>query len=144
MPAGVPEALSLVQQINGTNPAAGVEVTETVPADRWWRLLCVTVQLVQGLTQTPQPILVIDDGTDVVYQALGAAAAQAASTTARYTWAAGLPMATAGATPNIHHQAPLPEDLVLEPGWRVRTSTLGIGANSDYGAPSLLVVEYGA
>lgn len=126
------------------NPAAGAEISETVPAGETWGLKAVSVLLVQGLTQTPQPILVVDDGTDVVFEALGASGAQAASTSCRYNWAPGLvTSAIVGAGANGHAYAPLPPDLVLEEGWRVRTVTLGIGANTDYGVATLLVVQYG-
>jgi len=48
---------------NGTNPAAAVEVVETVPAGHAWLVSSVAVPLAQGATQTPQPILVVDEGT---------------------------------------------------------------------------------
>lgn len=127
----------------GTNPAANTEVSETVPAGQTWQLLAVSVALVQGLTQTPQPILQIDDGTTVLFESFGASAAQAASTTCRYTWAAGNTVsALIGATTNVHAVAPLPEGLVLAAGSRIKTVTVGIGANSDYGAPALYVVKF--
>lgn len=127
----------------GTNPAANVEISETVPAGETWLLLAVSALLVQGATQTPLPILVIDDGTNVIHEAHGATAAQAASTTARYTWAAGLPAPAAllGATPDLHGLAPLPYGLILPAGCRVRTNTIGKGANTDWGAPVLLVAK---
>src|SRR5215471_1246247 len=121
----------------GTNPAAGSEISETVPAGASWGLLAVSISLVQGLTQTPQPVLTIDDGTDIVFQSVGASAAQAVSTTCRYNWAPGLATsAVLGSGANCVAFAPLPAGLVLGAGWRVRTSTLGIGANSDYAAPA--------
>lgn len=130
-------------QVNGTSPAAGAEVSETVPAGKWWGLQSVSIPLVQGITNTPQPILVIDDGTDVIIELFGATTAQAVSTTCRYNWAPGLPLsALVGATTNVHATAPLPEDLILGPGFRIRTVTLGIAATSDYGVPSLYVAEY--
>ena len=142
-PVGVPGSLAERLQINGSNPAANAEISETVPAGKTWVLLSVSVLLVQGITQTPQPILVIDDGTDVVFESFGSSAAQAVSTTCRYTWGPGLPFTgQVGVTTGVHSTAPLPEDMVLPAGWRIRTVTLGIGANSDYGAPSLYVVEY--
>jgi hypothetical protein len=120
------------------DPAAGAEIADTVPAGATWELLAVSVALVQGLTQTPQPILIIDDGTDVLYEEFGASATQAVSTTCRYNWAPGLPLsAIVGATTNCHATAPMPENLVLGAGFRVRTSTLGIGANSNYGPAAL-------
>lgn len=128
-------------QLNGSNPAAGAEVSQTVPGGERWELKAVSVALVQGLTQTPQPILQIDDGTDVVYESFGASAAQAVSTTCRYTWAPGHTLSgLVGATTNVHAVAPLPFGLVLDAGWRIKTVTLGIGANSDYGAPSFYYV----
>lgn len=133
------------KSVQGADPAANAEVGPiAVPAGKFWRLLTVSVSLVQGLTQTPQPILTVDDGTNVLFEGFGSSAAQAASTTCRYTWASDLPLtAQVGAGAGVHSMAPLPEDLVLQPGWRIRTQTLGIGANSDYGVPSLLVLEYG-
>lgn len=131
-----------IVQINGTNPAANTEISETVPAGKAWLLKAVSVALVQGITQTPQPILVIDDGTDVVFESFGSSAAQAASTTCRYTWAPELSLTgQIGTGANIHSMAPLLEELVLPAGYRVRTVTLGIGANTDYGVPSLYVAE---
>lgn len=130
-------------RVAGTNPAANTEITETVPVGETWRLLAVTVALVQGATQTPQPILIVDDGTNVVFESFGSSAAQAASTTCQYTWAPGLALSgQVGSGTNVHSLGPLLEGLVLPAGYRVRTSTLGIGANSDYGPPGLLVVKY--
>lgn len=144
MPYGAVSSLNAVKAFVGTDPAANTEIVETVPAGKQWLLVAVTVQLVQGLTQQPQPILVIDDGVNVIYEAFGSSNVQAVSTTTRYNWAIGLPLsAQTGATTNVHATAPLPEGLVLNTGARVQTNTLGKGANSDYGAPVLYVVEYG-
>ena len=136
-------ATSALLQANGTNPAANTEITETVPAGKFWELISFSVALVQGITQTPQPILQLDDGTDVIFESFGSSAVQAVSTTCRYTWAPGLPLTgQVGATTNVHSTGGLPEGLILGPGYRIKTLTIGIGANSDYGAPSLLYVEY--
>lgn len=145
MARGVASAVSTLRLVTGADPAAGAEgISEAVPAGKWWELIAVSVSLVQGLTQTPQPVLVIDDGTTTLAEFFGASAAQAASTTCRYTWGADLPLgAIVGAGANGRATAPLPGGLVLPSGYRVRTSTLGIGANSNYGVPTLYVVEYG-
>lgn len=136
----------VLQRVPSADPAAGAEVAYTVPAGSTLKLLVVTVQLVQGLTQTPLPTLVIDDGTNIIYQAPGSsdATGQPASTTARYTWAVGLPLtARVGTTPNIYAYAPLPQGLILPTNWRVRTVTAGSGANTDYGVATLLAEDYG-
>lgn len=135
--------LSGALQVNGTDVAANTEFSHTVPEGKAWRLISVSVALVQGITQTPQPLLILDDGTDVIFEGFGCTTAQAVSTTCRYTWAAGLALTgLIGATTNVHANAPLPAGFVLTPGYRIRSSTVGIGANSNYGAPSFYVVEY--
>lgn len=135
--------LSGALQVNGTNVAANTEFSDTVPTGKAWRLIAVSVALVQGITQTPQPLLILDDGTDVIFEGFGCTTAQAVSTTCRYTWAPGLTLTgLIGATTNVHANAPLPEGFILLPGYRIRSSTVGIGANSDYGAPSYYVIEY--
>lgn len=138
---GIPEAIKVV---TGADPAANAEVAVTVTTGRAWLLLGVSVSLVQGITQTPQPILTIDDGTTTLFEGFGSSAAQSVSTTCRYNWAPGLTLsAQVGATTNVHATAPLPSGLILPSGSRITTNTLGKGANSDYGVPALYVVEYG-
>lgn len=141
MPTVAERALAVV---TGTNVAANTEWTETVPAGTWYQLLSVTITLVQGATQTPQPKLVIDDGTTTLFASFGSTTAQAASTTQRYTWAPGLTLSgNVGATTNVHSVAPLPAGMVLGPGYKLSSgTTVGIGANSDYTAPSFLVWKY--
>lgn len=135
--------LHSVRSITGTDPAANVEISEEVPEEKQWLLLAVTVKLVQGATQEPWPILQITDGTNVIWRAYGGAAKSAAEKTSFYTWAVGASVATAGATPNIITTSPLPAHLILNPGWKIQTETVSKGANTNYGAPQLYVVEHG-
>jgi len=128
--------------VSGTNPAANAEVSQTVPAGELWLLFCVTVACVQGGTQTPLPILSITDGTTKFFESAGSTTVQAVSTTTQYTWAPGLVTSgQIGATTNVHSFAPLPEGLLLEAGYVIATTTIGIGANTDYGAPAFFVVK---
>lgn len=138
-----PSAFSTRLNFQGTNQAANTEISETVPAGKTWQLVSVSVALVQGATQTPQPLLQLDDGTNIFFEQFGSSAAQAISTTCRYTWAVQSAFTgQIGATTNVHSTAPLPDQLFLPGGYRIKTSTIGIGANSDYGVPSLFVIEY--
>lgn len=140
----LPSNIWVYKRVAGANPAAGSEVSDAVPAGKFWLLLCVNVQLVQGITQTPLPILQIDDGANVILESPGTSAAQAVSTTAAYSWAPSLPLTgQIGATPNIRSSGSLPYPLLLPSGYRVRTVTQGIGANTDYGVPSYYVLEIG-
>src|SRR6266542_656722 len=75
--------------VQGTDPAANTEFSVTVTAGKYWALYAVSVNLVQGATQTPQPTLIIDDGTNVLFQGFGASSAQNASVTTQYTWEIG-------------------------------------------------------
>jgi hypothetical protein len=126
----------------GSDPAANTEFSQTVPAGELWLLLSVSVALVQGATQTPQPVLTITDGTNTIYQSYGATGAQAVSTTCQYNWAVGLTLAAlVGATTGVKAVAPLPADLLLEAGSVIASSTVGKGANSNYGAPVFRVLK---
>lgn len=139
MPGG--SNLYTYKRVAGADPAANVEISDAVPAGKVWQLLSVSVSLVQGAVQTPQPSLIIDDGTNVLFQGFGASSAQNAGVTCQYTWAPDLPLSAAGALTIA--TAPLPSGLFLPPGFRIRTVTAGKGANTDYGVPSYFVVEYG-
>jgi hypothetical protein len=127
--------------ITGSDPAAGAECSDAVPTGKAWQLLSWAVTLAQGITQTPLPDLIIDDGTSVIYQAPLASSAQNASVTAQYFAAPGLTLGAGGAATRIN--APLPLGLILPAGFRIRTVTAGIGANSNYGSPRIFVVEHG-
>lgn len=143
-PPGNLSGLSVWKPVLAADPAANAEVLATVPAGKSWLLMSVSVQLVQGITNTPQPILTLDDGTNVFYESFGSSAAQAVSTTCRYTWAPDSPLTgQVGATTNVHSTAPLPEGLILGPGYRVQTNTLGLAATANYGVPVLYVCEFG-
>jgi hypothetical protein len=139
----LPSNSFVYKRVAGTDPAANNEVSDAVPTGKTWWLLAVTVALVQGITQTPQPILVIDDGAASIFESFGSTAAQAVSTTCQYTWAGDVQLTgQVGATTNVHSVAPLPQNLVLPPGYRIRTNTIGLGANSNYGVPSYYVIEF--
>jgi hypothetical protein len=133
-----------IKTVATADPAANAELTATVPgsasAPKYWKLLAVTVQLVQGATQTPLPNLVLTDGTSEFFSAPGASAAVSAATTTQMTWAPNLTL-TAGAALTRNY-APIPVGLVLPFGYKVTTVTTGIGANTNYGIAQIWVVEY--
>lgn len=136
-----PSNVSVIKRVAGANPAANAEVSDAVPAGKAWFLMSVSVQLVQGATQTPFPSLTIDDGANILFQGFAGTAAVSAATTTQVTWAANLP--ASGAAASTATTGPLPFGLVLLAGYRIRTSTTGIGANTDYGIPSYFVCELG-
>lgn len=142
MPRGVPSSLASLEAFLGSNPAAGSEISESVPAGRYWEVLAVAFTNVQGGAGTSLPDLVIDDGgSNVQYQAPCASSAQNTGVTARYFVAPGLTLGAGGAATRIN--SPLPTGLILGPGWRIKTVTAGLSANTDYGSPMILLIEYG-
>lgn len=138
----LPNSRVTYKRVTGINPAANTELSDAVPANKIWIVLSYFVQLVQGITQTPQPILQFDDGASVFWESVGSTAAQAASTTCSYTWSHtyASPSAQFSTGANVRAFAPLSQ-IPLLAGYHIKSSTLGIGANSDYGAPQLYVAE---
>lgn len=130
----------------GADAAANAEAgTITVPAGERWLLKAVHVECVQGATQTPWPRLVIGNGSRTVFVGHSGTAAQAASTTCQHSWAPGQPvLGPSGATTACAAQGPLPEGLILEAGWTIATSTVGLGANTNYGVMAALVQKLSA
>lgn len=130
----------IIKVVTGTDPVANTETSDTVPAGKAWLLLGYSVQMVQGATQTPWPSLILDDGTSTLFQAFSGTAAQSAGVTTQHSWGVNVPATGSAAT--TANTGPLPFALLLPAGYRCRTSTTGIGANSNYGAPKIFVAEY--
>lgn len=119
------------------NPAAGAEHLFTVPGDYMLRLLAVRLQLTTDITVANRaPSILLDDGNSVFYEH-ETPVTQGASETRSYTWAAGLGYASAGIIENAIVIG-IPE-LVLLPGWRIRTATAGLVPGDDYAASAALV-----
>jgi hypothetical protein len=130
--------------VSGTDVAANTEFSHTVPTGKLWVVKLVSVRLVQGATQTPRPSLLLDDGGGQPFvQSIGSSAVQAASTNCIYQWFAGTALTgQVGVSPDFFSQAPIPDGLQLPAGYRLRSVTGGIGANSNYEAPRFYVVEF--
>jgi hypothetical protein len=140
----LPSSLGTIKKVVAATPGAGVDWTQTVPAGKWWMLISAYAIMTQGITQTPQPILQLDDGATVFFEAPGSTTAQAVSTTCAYTWGPGFTLSgQIGTGAGIRSVSPIPEDIILWAGYRIKVVTVGIGANSQWGAPQLYVAELG-
>jgi len=128
-----------IRTITGTNPAANTEVLETVPTGARWRLLALTVRLVNDATVANRlPILILDDGlASMAWSAVTSAMTAGAQWQA--TW--GTYGVTIAPT-SLGSIAALPDGLVLLAGHRIRTNTLNFQAGDEYGAPQLTVEEW--
>ncbi len=129
----------VIRSIAGTDPAAGAEIAEVVPANARWQLDTVRVELVTDATVANRTVtLIVDDGATTL-ASVTASAAQAASLTRQYQAYAS------GGAPRLDGTVfylPIPPELMLMGGFRVRTSTAGIVAGDNFGAPQLLVEEW--
>lgn len=129
----------VLRVVTGTDPAANTEISETVPAGKMWRIISINFTLVtDGTAANRRPRLFFDDGTTEFYR-VGSTQDHAASTTYVYTAAAqGASQSNNGNTVML----PLPPDLILGPGFRIRTSTASAQSTDNYGAPAIYVEEW--
>jgi hypothetical protein len=134
------EGPGVIQSITGTDPAAGVEISETVPTNARWRFLAARFVLVTNATVANRSVTWnADDGAALFYT--GASHdVQAASQTLTYCAGPGFVAARAPAALNV--EIPVPVHLVLAGGFRLRTVTGNLQAGDNYGAPQLLVEEW--
>jgi hypothetical protein len=142
---GSPVANSLasagaLRAIAGTQPAAGAEVSETVPTGARWLLLAAELDLVtNGNAANRVPQLTIDDGT-TVYARVSGNQNETASKTWRNSFVQG-GQQIADVTRFII-TTPIGDGLMLGAGHRIRTVTSAIDAGDQYGVPQLLVKEW--
>ncbi len=122
----------------GTDPAAGAEISETVPDRRRWLLRGIYFSLTTSATVADRLVhLIIDDGTNIIAK-ICVVIAHAADTAKDYSFA------NYGSTqlnPVLCFYLPLPL-LPLAAGYRIRTSTDLIEGDDDFTAPQLLVEEW--
>lgn len=128
-----------MRSIVGTTPASGAEISETVPAGAVWRLSLFSFSITTtAAAGSRNPVLVIDDGVNIL-ATLPPNFSPPASTTWNYSYGAGLPSFDVGQPGSIE---PLPVDLYLPAGFRIRTVTGTLVAGDQYTSPKYLVEEW--
>lgn len=128
-----------LRSITGTNPAAGAEITETVPTGARWRFmgLCATLT-VDGTVANRNVNLFFDDGANV-YAKAGVNFNQTATTAFQYAFD------NVGQTfvqTSINAQVSTPPNIFMAAGHRLRTSTGALQGADDWGAPQYAVEEW--
>jgi hypothetical protein len=133
------EGRGFMRSFAGTDPGAGVEISEVVPAGARWRPVSASFVLVTSAVVANRfPIVTLDDGVNT-YAASSVAAAITASTTARISAGA---YGTANSATPLGNVLPLPPDVLMPAGHRIRTATTGLDVGDNYGPPQLLVEEW--
>lgn len=128
-----------IVSVTGTLPGAGVEISETVPANVVWLLKSFTFQLTTSAAVANRiPHLIVDDGTHVLLDS-PATSVLAAGATGRYvTGDDAFVQAATDGTQWMQFVA----DLRMMPGYRMRTVTTALQAGDQYTAPQYLVKEW--
>jgi hypothetical protein len=133
------EGPGIIRSIAGTDPAAGVEISETVPTNARWRPLSVWFALTtSAVVANRTPRIVLDDGTTEYYRA-GSGVQQTASGTLVYQASSAPISAGTGGGSNMFG---LPFGLIMLGGHRIRTSTVALDVGDNYASPQLLVEEW--
>lgn len=127
-----------IRSITGTDPAAGAEISETVPDRLRWLIRGVYFTFTTSATVANRLVhLIIDDGTNIIAK-ICVVVAHAADTAKDYSFA------NYGSTqinPVDCFYLPIPL-LPLVAGYRIRTSTDLIEGDDDFSAPQLLIEEW--
>lgn len=118
--------------LTGTDPGAGIEIIETVPANTIWRLWGAYATLVTDATvANRRGNVLIDDGTNNGYRS-ASASVQTASNTESYTIGPHATVVT-------NHWIPTPPGMLMLAGWRIQTSTTLLKAGDNWSAPQLTI-----
>jgi len=139
---GFTEGPGLIRYLTGTDPAAGNEVSETVPTNARWRIKFLWFSLVTDATVTTRRVtLLIDDGSTIFF-ASRVAPGQAESLTRYYLYVPGYAIEETAFDANLRIREALPDPLILPQGYRIRTSTTNLQAGDNWGTPVLVVEEW--
>lgn len=138
--AGTLEGQGAVRVVTGTNPAAGVEISETVPTGARWLLIGISATFTTDATVANRtPGLILDDGATPLFGA-SQGVVQSASLGLDHAWGAGF--GTNNTTLALSNSQSLPEPCAMLAGFRVRTSVLNLQAGDDWSSPVLLIREW--
>lgn len=127
------------RSVTGTTPAAGAEISETVPATVRWRLRGFRFVLTTAVAvANRETAFQIDDGANVV-SVTPSGFTQAASLSHGYTFGLGSTVIQASA--GVQHIAPT-TDIILAPGYRMRTLSTALQAADQYSFVQYQVEEW--
>lgn len=128
-----------IRSIAGATPAAGAEISETVPTGARWEVLAFKTDfLASGVAGNRIPHLLFDDGANV-YASLGLNNTITAGQLRTMTWAQGLP--TVFVATSDRAMSSLPTNNRLAAGHRIRTAS-SLDAADTYLAVRYVVREW--
>lgn len=128
-----------IRSITGTMPAAGAEISESVPINARWRLRSIIFLLNTSATVATRFVsVVLDDSVNMVARSYSNFA-HAASVNQQYSYSLGFSgsLVTVGVVAAVQ----LP-DVPLNQFWRIRTFTSSLQPGDQYTAPQYVVEEW--
>lgn len=126
--------------LTGTDPAAGVEISEECPDGARWRPVSFSANLVCDATVTTRrPLFRLQSVAGVNLTRIPSSQGQAAGSTLRHTWTLGVTDPSLYAGTGV---GPLPADLIVLFGQRLQTVTDNLQAGDNWAAPSYIVNEW--
>jgi hypothetical protein len=134
------DGAGVVHSIPVGAPAAGVDVTFTVPANTRWRLISFRATLTAAVAVANRIMtLTMDDGATVLAESVSNVT-QVASVVNTYNAFDSAPIIN---TPiNLRTQMALPSNMLMGTGFRINTVTSGLQAADQWSAAQLLVAEW--
>lgn len=130
-----------IRTIVGTVPAAGADISETVPLFRRWILLTIQAALTtSAAVANRNPLWQIDDGVNIVFTSVSFQN-QAASLVIRYQ---GFNNLQTAAALNGNFPLNLPIPFPVRGGYHLKTSTVNLQAADQWTAPIYIFLEWGS
>lgn len=134
------EGPGAMRAIAGTTPAAGADITETVPTAARWELVAFRAQLLNDANVANRQVaLVLDDGSNSYLQ-IESTTNQTASTLRKYNFSNSIGTFITGV--NQNWMLPLGTNIRMPAGHRIRTVTAGIQVGDQWSAIVYLVREW--
>lgn len=123
-----------IDLVTTANPAAGADVTETVPAAEMWRIDAITVLFTCGAAAANRQVFAQLEtaGGAIIWRAVSTAVA-VANDTAQITFGMVVATVQIGVSPNLQTNVGLPDTFAL-PTNVVRVSAVNRQAADDFGA----------
>src|SRR5260370_6104942 len=129
-----------IRSITGTVPAAGADISETVPTGARWELISLSAALTSAVAAANRIVaLVLDDGANIYFRD-APGFTQVASLTDNYNFAEGQSKLQTPGAPII--MGNVPTNVRLLAGHRIRTVTTAIQGADQWTAPQYLVREW--
>lgn len=124
--------------ITGSNPAANVEISQSVPSSFAWKIKSVRFTLVtDGNAATRQVHLVFKDNSGVIFLDVPAASTQILSLTRNYNFAPGIQ--NLGTPLDSEINTDIPDNIYMKTDWIIATTTTNRQATDNYGVPIIYV-----